>query len=186
MAAWREELPHANANKNSRGSVIPLHCSGEVFYEFAKSEMPTRLLRSYTGTRFAFEGSRAPGHAPSAVTCTTGPITLNAGYDQGFFVEPPDHRHITRNPSQRLIDHPGSQIDVEWACGSVGSNPIPSPFRPFGFQRVAGICRFVPQFVPQTHGPLPDARRCPRTGERVRTGRVPILLFCYSLTERHT
>jgi hypothetical protein len=28
-----------------------------VFYEFAKSEMPTRLLRSYTGTRFAFEGS---------------------------------------------------------------------------------------------------------------------------------
>jgi 7,8-dihydropterin-6-yl-methyl-4-(beta-D-ribofuranosyl)aminobenzene 5'-phosphate synthase len=34
--------------------VIPLHCSGEVFYELAKSEMPTRLLRSYTGTRFAF------------------------------------------------------------------------------------------------------------------------------------
>ena len=59
MAAWREELPHANANRNSRGSVIPPHCSGEVFYEFAKSEMPTRLLRSYTGTRFAFEGSGA-------------------------------------------------------------------------------------------------------------------------------
>ena len=39
--------------------VIPLHCSGEVFYELAKSEMPTRLLRSYTGTRFAFEGSDA-------------------------------------------------------------------------------------------------------------------------------
>ena len=39
--------------------VIPLHCSGEVFYEFAKSEMPTRLLRSYTGTRFVFEGSGA-------------------------------------------------------------------------------------------------------------------------------
>jgi len=35
--------------------VIPLHCSGEMFYELAKSEMPTRLLRSYTGTRFAFE-----------------------------------------------------------------------------------------------------------------------------------
>jgi 7,8-dihydropterin-6-yl-methyl-4-(beta-D-ribofuranosyl)aminobenzene 5'-phosphate synthase len=34
--------------------VIPLHCSGEVFYELAKSEMPTRLLRSYTGTRLAF------------------------------------------------------------------------------------------------------------------------------------
>ena len=34
--------------------VIPLHCTGEAFYEIAKSEMPSRLLRSYTGTRFAF------------------------------------------------------------------------------------------------------------------------------------
>ena len=37
--------------------VIPLHCSGEVFYELTKAEMPTKLLRSYTGTRFVFEGS---------------------------------------------------------------------------------------------------------------------------------
>ena len=36
--------------------VIPLHCSGEVFYELAKAAMPTKLLRSYTGTRFVFEG----------------------------------------------------------------------------------------------------------------------------------
>ena len=36
--------------------VIPLHCSGEVFYELAKAEMPTKLLRSYTGSRFVFEG----------------------------------------------------------------------------------------------------------------------------------
>jgi 7,8-dihydropterin-6-yl-methyl-4-(beta-D-ribofuranosyl)aminobenzene 5'-phosphate synthase len=36
--------------------VIPLHCSGEVFYELAKAEMPAKLLRSYTGTRFLFEG----------------------------------------------------------------------------------------------------------------------------------
>ena len=36
--------------------VIPLHCSGEMFYELAKAEMPTKLLRSYTGTRFAFDG----------------------------------------------------------------------------------------------------------------------------------
>jgi 7,8-dihydropterin-6-yl-methyl-4-(beta-D-ribofuranosyl)aminobenzene 5'-phosphate synthase len=34
--------------------VIPLHCTGEPFYEMAKAEMPTRLLRSYTGTRFVF------------------------------------------------------------------------------------------------------------------------------------
>ena len=39
--------------------VIPLHCSGEVFYELAKAEMPVQLLRSYTGTRFVFEGGSA-------------------------------------------------------------------------------------------------------------------------------
>jgi 7,8-dihydropterin-6-yl-methyl-4-(beta-D-ribofuranosyl)aminobenzene 5'-phosphate synthase len=36
--------------------VVPLHCSGELFYELAKAEMPTKLLRSYTGTRLLFEG----------------------------------------------------------------------------------------------------------------------------------
>lgn len=39
--------------------VIPLHCCGEVFYELATSEIPTKLLRSYTGTRFVFEGHAA-------------------------------------------------------------------------------------------------------------------------------
>lgn len=39
--------------------VIPLHCSGELFYELAKAEMPTKLVRSYTGTRFVFEGTRS-------------------------------------------------------------------------------------------------------------------------------
>jgi 7,8-dihydropterin-6-yl-methyl-4-(beta-D-ribofuranosyl)aminobenzene 5'-phosphate synthase len=34
--------------------IVPLHCTGEPFYEIAKSEMPDRLLRSYTGTRFVF------------------------------------------------------------------------------------------------------------------------------------
>jgi 7,8-dihydropterin-6-yl-methyl-4-(beta-D-ribofuranosyl)aminobenzene 5'-phosphate synthase len=34
--------------------VIPLHCTGEPFYETAKLEMPNKLLRSYTGTRFVF------------------------------------------------------------------------------------------------------------------------------------
>ena len=34
--------------------VIPLHCSGEPFYEIMKSEMPTKLLRGYTGTQFVF------------------------------------------------------------------------------------------------------------------------------------
>jgi 7,8-dihydropterin-6-yl-methyl-4-(beta-D-ribofuranosyl)aminobenzene 5'-phosphate synthase len=34
--------------------VIPLHCTGEPFYEMAKAEMPNKLLRSYTGTRIVF------------------------------------------------------------------------------------------------------------------------------------
>ena len=34
--------------------VIPLHCTGEPFYEVAKAEMPNKLLRSYTGTRIIF------------------------------------------------------------------------------------------------------------------------------------
>jgi hypothetical protein len=36
--------------------VIPLHCSGEMFYDLAKAEMPSKLLRSYTGTRCVFDG----------------------------------------------------------------------------------------------------------------------------------
>jgi 7,8-dihydropterin-6-yl-methyl-4-(beta-D-ribofuranosyl)aminobenzene 5'-phosphate synthase len=39
--------------------VIPLHCSGEMFYDLAKAEMQTKLLRSYTGTRFVFDGMGA-------------------------------------------------------------------------------------------------------------------------------
>jgi 7,8-dihydropterin-6-yl-methyl-4-(beta-D-ribofuranosyl)aminobenzene 5'-phosphate synthase len=34
--------------------IIPLHCSGEPFYDMVKAEMPNKLLRSYTGTRFVF------------------------------------------------------------------------------------------------------------------------------------
>jgi len=34
--------------------VIPLHCTGEPFYEMARVEMPNKLLRAYTGTRFVF------------------------------------------------------------------------------------------------------------------------------------
>jgi 7,8-dihydropterin-6-yl-methyl-4-(beta-D-ribofuranosyl)aminobenzene 5'-phosphate synthase len=34
--------------------IIPLHCTGEPFYEKARAEMPGKVLRSYTGTRFVF------------------------------------------------------------------------------------------------------------------------------------
>ena len=30
--------------------IIPLHCSGEPFYDLAKAEMPRTMLRSDTGT----------------------------------------------------------------------------------------------------------------------------------------
>jgi 7,8-dihydropterin-6-yl-methyl-4-(beta-D-ribofuranosyl)aminobenzene 5'-phosphate synthase len=34
--------------------IVPLHCTGEAFYDYAKAEIPGRLLRSYTGTRLVF------------------------------------------------------------------------------------------------------------------------------------
>ena len=34
--------------------VIPLHCTGEVFHDIAKAEIPDRLIRAYTGTRLTF------------------------------------------------------------------------------------------------------------------------------------
>jgi 7,8-dihydropterin-6-yl-methyl-4-(beta-D-ribofuranosyl)aminobenzene 5'-phosphate synthase len=34
--------------------VIPLHCSGETFYDMAKVEIPGKLVRAYTGTRLIF------------------------------------------------------------------------------------------------------------------------------------
>jgi 7,8-dihydropterin-6-yl-methyl-4-(beta-D-ribofuranosyl)aminobenzene 5'-phosphate synthase len=34
--------------------LIPMHCTGNVFYELAKQEMPGRVLLSATGTRFVF------------------------------------------------------------------------------------------------------------------------------------
>ena len=35
--------------------VIPMHCTGEPFWELARTEIPTKLLRAYTGTRFVFD-----------------------------------------------------------------------------------------------------------------------------------
>jgi 7,8-dihydropterin-6-yl-methyl-4-(beta-D-ribofuranosyl)aminobenzene 5'-phosphate synthase len=34
--------------------VIPLHCTGEPFYDKARAQMSGKVLRSYTGTRFVF------------------------------------------------------------------------------------------------------------------------------------
>jgi 7,8-dihydropterin-6-yl-methyl-4-(beta-D-ribofuranosyl)aminobenzene 5'-phosphate synthase len=35
--------------------VVPLHCTGESFYEIARAVMPSKLVRAYTGTRLVFE-----------------------------------------------------------------------------------------------------------------------------------
>ena len=34
--------------------IIPMHCTGEPFYEMLKAEMPKKVMRSYTGTKLAF------------------------------------------------------------------------------------------------------------------------------------
>ena len=34
--------------------VIPLHCTGEPFYDKARTEMPGKVVRAYTGTRLVF------------------------------------------------------------------------------------------------------------------------------------
>jgi 7,8-dihydropterin-6-yl-methyl-4-(beta-D-ribofuranosyl)aminobenzene 5'-phosphate synthase len=34
--------------------VVPMHCSGEPFYETMKAEMPEKLLRSFTGSQITF------------------------------------------------------------------------------------------------------------------------------------
>ena len=41
--------------------VIPLHCTGELFCEIAKAEIPDRLIRAYTGTRLSFGVSEQRG-----------------------------------------------------------------------------------------------------------------------------
>ena len=34
--------------------VIPMHCSGEVFTDIVRNEMPDKFIRAYTGSRFIF------------------------------------------------------------------------------------------------------------------------------------
>jgi 7,8-dihydropterin-6-yl-methyl-4-(beta-D-ribofuranosyl)aminobenzene 5'-phosphate synthase len=57
LAPFKEDYVHqvvAGLKEIDPDYVIPMHCTGEPFYEIAKAEMPTKLLRSFTGTRFVF------------------------------------------------------------------------------------------------------------------------------------
>jgi 7,8-dihydropterin-6-yl-methyl-4-(beta-D-ribofuranosyl)aminobenzene 5'-phosphate synthase len=58
LAPYKEDYVHevvAALKQIDPDYVIPLHCSGEPFYEIMKAELPAKLVRSYTGTQFAFE-----------------------------------------------------------------------------------------------------------------------------------
>ncbi len=35
-------------------AVVPMHCTGEAFMEIAAREMPGKVVRSYTGSRYVF------------------------------------------------------------------------------------------------------------------------------------
>jgi 7,8-dihydropterin-6-yl-methyl-4-(beta-D-ribofuranosyl)aminobenzene 5'-phosphate synthase len=34
--------------------IVPMHCTGEPFFEMLKAELPKKLIRSYTGTKLVF------------------------------------------------------------------------------------------------------------------------------------
>jgi 7,8-dihydropterin-6-yl-methyl-4-(beta-D-ribofuranosyl)aminobenzene 5'-phosphate synthase len=57
LAPYKDDYVHqvvAGLKEIDPDHVIPMHCTGEPFYEIAKAEMPAKLLRSFTGTRFVF------------------------------------------------------------------------------------------------------------------------------------
>lgn len=44
----------ANLKEIDPDYIVPMHCTGEPFWEMARREMPQKLLRAYTGTQFVF------------------------------------------------------------------------------------------------------------------------------------
>jgi metal-dependent hydrolase (beta-lactamase superfamily II) len=34
--------------------IVPMHCTGEPFYEMLKAELPKKVIRLYTGTKLLF------------------------------------------------------------------------------------------------------------------------------------
>jgi metal-dependent hydrolase (beta-lactamase superfamily II) len=34
--------------------IVPMHCTGEPFYEILKAELPKKVIRSYTDTKLVF------------------------------------------------------------------------------------------------------------------------------------
>src|SRR5262249_48961989 len=40
--------------------IVPMHCTGEPFYEILKAELPKKVIRSYTGTKLVFGACLQP------------------------------------------------------------------------------------------------------------------------------
>ena len=67
--------------------VVPLHCSGEAFYEMMKAEIPTKLVRAFTGTRLIFRRTEAifpprawaGGQSQSGGMRATGQVAASRG-----------------------------------------------------------------------------------------------------------
>jgi 7,8-dihydropterin-6-yl-methyl-4-(beta-D-ribofuranosyl)aminobenzene 5'-phosphate synthase len=57
LAPYKEDYLQtviANLKEIDPDYIIPMHCSGEPFWEMARREVPQKLLRAYTGTQFVF------------------------------------------------------------------------------------------------------------------------------------
>jgi 7,8-dihydropterin-6-yl-methyl-4-(beta-D-ribofuranosyl)aminobenzene 5'-phosphate synthase len=57
LAPFNEDYLHqvvASLKAINPDYIVPMHCTGEPFWDIARAEMPGKLLRAYTGTRFVF------------------------------------------------------------------------------------------------------------------------------------
>ena len=57
LAPYKEDYLQtviANLKEIDPDYIVPMHCTGEPFWEMARREMPQKLLRAYTGTQFVF------------------------------------------------------------------------------------------------------------------------------------
>jgi 7,8-dihydropterin-6-yl-methyl-4-(beta-D-ribofuranosyl)aminobenzene 5'-phosphate synthase len=57
LAPYKEEYLQtviANLKEIDPDYIVPMHCTGEPFWEMARREIPQKLLRGYTGTQFVF------------------------------------------------------------------------------------------------------------------------------------
>jgi 3'-5' exonuclease len=53
IVARIQDKPHW-ARLRAIDHIVPMHCTGEPFYEILKAELPKKVIRSYTGTKLVF------------------------------------------------------------------------------------------------------------------------------------